>query len=143
MTINQISLFVENLQGRLADVTELLGRAGIDLRAMSLADTRDFGVLRIIVDNPQGAEQVLREAGYVFSITPVLAVSIADAPGSLGQILRTVADAGVAVEYLYAFVTRKAGNAGVVLRADDNGRAARALSEGGIKTVGPEELFAS
>jgi hypothetical protein len=109
---------------------------------MSLADTRDFGVLRIIVDNPQGAEQVLREAGYVFSITPVLAVSIADTPGSLGQILRTVANAGVGVEYLYAFVTRKAGNAGVVLRADDNGRAARALAEDGIKTVGPEELFA-
>ena len=143
MTINQISLFVENLHGRLADVTELLGRAGIDLRAMSLADTRDFGVLRIIVDNPQGADQVLRDAGYVFSITPVLAVSIADTPGSLGQILRTLANAEIGVEYLYAFVTRKAGNAGVVLRADDNGHAARTLAESGIKTVGPEELFAS
>jgi hypothetical protein len=84
----------------------------------------------------------LREAGYVVSITPVLAVAMADAPGSLGRILRIVAGAGVSVEYLYAFITRKAGNAGVILRTDDNGRAADALAGQGIKPAGQEELFA-
>jgi hypothetical protein len=141
MTIDQLSVFVENGPGKLADVTKILGNAGVDLRAMSIADTRDFGILRIIVDDAYGALSALKEADYIVSVTKVLAVEIGDKPGGLAAVLAFLADAGVSVEYLYAFVSQKAGNAYVILRVEDNDKAVAVLSDSGVNTVGAEDLF--
>lgn len=140
MTIDQLSVFVENKPGHLLEITETLGGAGIDLRALSIGDTAEFGVLRLIVSEADRALSVLREAGFAVSLTQVLAVSLADTPGSLSKILRVIAGAGINVEYLYAFVTRKSGGAYVVFRVEDNTAAAALLDKNGIVPVGPEEL---
>ncbi|MDR1194659.1 MAG: ACT domain-containing protein [Peptococcaceae bacterium] len=141
MTIDQISIFVENRPGRLAEVAEVLSAAGVDLRAMSIADTADFGILRVIVDEPARALEALRAAECVVSVTQVLAVSLADKPGSLAAVLRLLADGGVSIEYLYAFITREKGNAYVVFRLEDNDRAAAVLAAGGVEILGPEQVY--
>ncbi|MDR2770924.1 MAG: ACT domain-containing protein [Clostridiales Family XIII bacterium] len=141
MTIDQLSVFVENSPGRLAEITGILGDAGIDLRAMSIADTKDFGILRVIVSEPVRALEVLRAADCVVSVTPVLAVSIEDAPGSLSRVLRVLADAGISIEYIYAFITRKTGNAYVIFRVEDNERAIDAFAAHGVNTVGAAEIY--
>ncbi|MDR1321941.1 MAG: ACT domain-containing protein [Gracilibacteraceae bacterium] len=142
MAIEQISVFVENRPGALAEVTALLGGAGIDLRALSIADTENFGILRLIVSEPRRALEVLRAADYVGSATPVLAVSLADAPGSLAGVLRVLADAEINLEYLYAFITRQAGHAYVVLRVTDNDRAEAVFAEKGVEIADHGEIFA-
>jgi hypothetical protein len=142
MTIDQISVFVENEPGKLAAVTKILADAGVDLRAMSIADTRDFGILRVIVDDAYGAISALKDADYVVSVTKVLAVEIADKPGGLASVLAVLADAGVSVEYLYAFISRKEGNAYVILRVEDTDKAVAALSGKSVNTVCADELFA-
>ncbi|MDR3176299.1 MAG: ACT domain-containing protein [Desulfovibrio sp.] len=142
MSVDQISVFVENSPGRLAEVTEILGGAGIDLRAVSIADTADFGVLRIIAAEPLRAVELLRAANCVVSVTTVLAVALKDVPGSLAAVLRILADAGVSVEYLYAFITRKKGDAYVILRVEDNARTEKILSENGVRIVGGAEIYA-
>jgi hypothetical protein len=141
MTIDQLSVFLENNPGRLADVTRILGDAGIDLRAVSIADTADFGVLRLIVSEPRRALELMRAAGYVVSVTQVLAVPLEDRPGSLAAVLRILADAGMNVEYLYAFVTRKIGNAYVVFRLEDNERAMGIFAEKRVRTAGIDEIY--
>ncbi|MDR1490106.1 MAG: ACT domain-containing protein [Desulfovibrio sp.] len=142
MSIDQISVFVENSPGRLAEVTEIIGGAGIDLRAVSIADTADFGVLRIIAAEPLRAVELLRSANCVVSVTQVLAVALKDVPGSLAAVLRVLADAGVSIEYLYAFITRKKGDAYVILRVEDNARAEKILCEKGITLVDGAEIYA-
>ncbi|MDR1953703.1 MAG: ACT domain-containing protein [Clostridiales Family XIII bacterium] len=141
MTIDQISVFVENKPGRLAEITEILGAADIDLRAMSIADTADFGILRIIVSEPDRALEALKSANCVVSVTQVLAVAIEDAPGSLAKILRILADADVSVEYLYAFITHTEGHAYVILRVEDTGRATEVFAEHGVKTADSHEIY--
>ena len=141
MTINQISVFVENTPGHLAEITEILGNGGIDLRALSIADTKDFGVLRLIVDNPDKAVQILREAECIVSVTPVIAVAIEDKPGGLAKTLRVLSDEGISVEYAYAFIARKHDNAYVVLRVGENEQTEKLFNEKGIKTVSAEEIF--
>ncbi|MDR1496228.1 MAG: ACT domain-containing protein [Clostridiales Family XIII bacterium] len=141
MTIDQISVFVENEPGKLADVTKILADAGVDLRAMSIADTRDFGILRIIVDDTIGAVGALKNADYVTLLSKVIAVRIEDRPGGLAGVLAVLGDAGVSLEYLYAFVSRKEGNAYVILRVEDTEGAVEALSENHVPTVGADELF--
>jgi hypothetical protein len=141
MTIDQLSIFVENSPGRLADITGALGDAGVDLRAMSIADTKDFGILRVIVSEPARAGEALRAAGCVFSVTKVLAVPIEDKPGSLSRVLGILTEAGISIEYLYAFITRKKDNAYVIFRVEDNERAVAALAEHGVKTARAEEIY--
>ncbi|MDR1515691.1 MAG: ACT domain-containing protein [Synergistaceae bacterium] len=141
MTIEQISVFLENKPGRLAEITKILGDAGIDLRAMSLADTADFGVLRLMVDNPKRTLELLQSSGCVVSATQVLAVRIADRPGSLAAVLAVLADAKISVEYAYASITRNKENAYVIFRVDDNDRALAAFGESGIKAASAAELF--
>jgi hypothetical protein len=141
MTIDQLSVFVENEPGKLASVARVIGDAGVDLRAMSIADTRDFGILRVIVDDAYAATNALKEADFVVSVTKVVAVEIEDSPGGLADVLGILADAGISVEYLYAFVSQKAGNAYVILRVEDNDQAVSALDAVGVRTVGTEELF--
>lgn len=141
MTIDQVSVFVENKPGRLAEMIEMLGLKGIDLRAMSIADTSDFGILRLIVDKPALALEVLRNADCVTSVTQVIAVSVEDSPGSLAKILRILADTGVGIEYAYAFLTHQADKAYVIIRAEDNEKAAVVLTANGVKLATGDELY--
>jgi hypothetical protein len=108
---------------------------------MSIADTADFGILRVIVDEPERALAVLRAAECVVSVTQVLAVSLADEPGGLSRVLRLLADGGVSIEYLYAFITREKGDAYVVFRLEDNAKAEALLAANGIQTLGPERIY--
>jgi len=133
MIIKQLSVFVENKQGKLVDVLELLGKTNIDLRALSIADTADFGILRIIVDKSEEASTVLQKEGYIVRVTDVLGLSVPDTPGSLAKILRALSDKGINVEYTYAFVSHNKGEAYVVLRVENNEEAKRILAEQGIR----------
>jgi len=132
MIVDQISVFIENKVGALAEVTAVLGEKNIDMRALSLADTIEFGVLRMIVDDPDNALSMLREAGFVVSVTKILAVPIHDVPGGLARVLSILAENKVSVEYAYAFISRKQGNAYVILRVEDNDHARNLLIERGI-----------
>ncbi|MDR2163333.1 MAG: ACT domain-containing protein [Clostridiales Family XIII bacterium] len=143
MTIDQISVFVENEAGKLAGVTKVLADAGIDLRAMSIADTRDFGILRMIVDDTGGAIEALKAADYVTLTSKVIAAKIEDRPGGLASVLTALSEAGVSMEYLYAFVSRREGNAYVVLRVEDTEGAVSALRGKNVDLVGAEDLSAS
>ena len=140
MSVKQISVFMENKKGQLAEVTRYIAEHNVNLRALSVGDTQDFGILRIICENPDNAVQVLQNAGYLTMVTDVLATAISDEPGSLAAILDVLAEADVAVEYTYAFLSAKAG-AYMIFRVDDNQKAAAALAGAGIKTVDQEELF--
>ena len=132
MIVKQLSVFVENKQGKLVDILELLGKASIDLRALSIADTSDFGILRIIVDKSEEASTMLQKEGYIVRITDVLGMSVPDTPGSLAKILRALSDGGINVEYTYAFVSHDKGKAYVVLRVENNEEANKILAKEGI-----------
>ena len=142
MTVKQISVFVENEAGRLAEITRILYENNIDLRALSIAETRDFGVLRLIVDDTYKTACILKEAGYIVSITPVLAVAISDEPGSLCKILQILSDNDVSLEYTYAFTTSRQGLAYMVFRVEDHERAAQVLSQQGVKLLCQEQFDA-
>ncbi|HOV42587.1 MAG TPA: ACT domain-containing protein, partial [Syntrophothermus lipocalidus] len=118
--VKQISVFLENKAGRLASVTRVLGDAGINIRALSIADTSDFGVLRLIVNDPDKAYRILKEAGFTVSQTDVVAVSVPDRPGGLAEILEVMAEADINIEYLYAFIGTTARNALVIFKVEDN-----------------------
>ena len=135
MTVKQISVFVENKAGRLAELTDYLNQHGIDMRALSIAEAEDFGVVRMIVDDAYKTSCVLKEAGYVVSITPVLAVEIPDEPGSLYKIMKILGDGGVNLEYPYAFLTRKQNTAYIILRVENNEKAVEVLGRQGIHTI--------
>jgi hypothetical protein len=141
MTIKQISVFLENRAGQLAEFTDILSKNGIDMRALSIAETRDFGIVRVIVDDPYKTACVLKEADYVFSITPVLGVAVSDEPGSLNKILHVLGENKINLEYSYAFITRKKDLAYMILRVEDNEKAIEALSKNNIKLVEQDELY--
>ena len=141
MKVQQISIFVENTPGRLAEVTRLLGEAGVNIRALSLADTSDFGVLRLIVDNIDGAKAVLAEHRFTVTKTDVVAVEVPDRPLGLAEILRILDSAGVSVEYLYAFVERREENAVIIFRFDNVDAAVKVLQEAGIKILPGESVY--
>ena len=128
MIIKQISLFMENSTGRLAGATDLLAEAKINLRAISIADTTEFGIQRLIADQPEKAVKLLKEAGFAARETDVIAVEIADEPGSLARIMALFRDEGVGIEYLYASLEHRAGKAVIVMKVD-NSVAALALLE--------------
>lgn len=132
MLIKQISVFVENKEGRLAEITETIAKAGVDIRALSIADTTDFGILRLIVDKPHETEKVLRDSGFTVSVTSVIAVGIDDVPGGFAKPMRVLANAHIDVEYMYAFISRDTKKAYVILRVNDNATAAKALEEAEI-----------
>lgn len=132
MLIKQISVFVENKEGRLAEITEKIAAAGVDIRALSIADTTDFGILRLIVDRPEETEKTLREEGFTVSVTNVIAVGIDDVPGGFAKPMRVLADSHIDVEYMYAFISRDTKKAYVILRVNDNETAAKALEKAGI-----------
>ena len=138
MIIKQISVFVENKAGRLAEITTLLAEAGVDIRALSVADTNDFGILRLIVNDPDKAEEMLKEHGYTVALTKVLAIGIHDQPGGLADPMKTLFEHHISVEYMYAFISKSVDTAYVILRVEDNERAAQVLQESGVKLV-PED----
>jgi hypothetical protein len=142
MKVEQISIFHENKSGRLAEVTSVLSKAGINIRALSLADTADFGILRLIVDKTDRAKEVLKQNGFAVSKTEVIGVEVPDRPGGLAEILGVLQAAGVNVEYMYAFVQRTGDNAIIVFRFDELDKAIQTLTGGGIRVLRGEELSA-
>ena len=120
MAIKQLSVFLENRHGTLIEVTDLLAKEGIDIRAMSLADTQDFGILRLIVNDPVAAKTALAKIGFVATVNEVTAVAINDNPGALSRVIHVLADNDVNIEYMYAFLSTHNGNAYVVFRVADN-----------------------
>ncbi len=141
MKIQQLSIFLENRAGRLAYVTNLLAEAGINLLALSLADTTDFGILRLIVDDPEKARKVLREHQVICMVNSVTAVEVADEPGGLARLLNLMAEKGVNVEYMYAFSQRQTGRAALIFRFDDADKAVAAFKEAGINVFAHTELL--
>ncbi len=135
MSLKQLTVFVENQQGALVDITEVLAARGINLRALSIADTRDFGLLRLIVNDTDAAAAALKEKGYLLKITDVVGVKIGDAPGKLSTALAVLDKAQVNVEYLYAFMARTEKHAYVVLRPTDNAAAQTALEAAGFHLI--------
>ena len=140
--IKQISLFVENRPGRTAKVAKTLSDAGVNIRALTIAEAGDFGVIRMVVDNPENGYQVLRQKGFTVSMTDVLAVEMKDAPGGLYEIVNTLGESNVNVDYAYAFVTAKAQKAMLILRVDDIALARKALAGKGVKIATKEEIQA-
>lgn len=142
MKVEQISIFLENKSGRLAEVAEALAKAGINIRALSLADTTDFGILRLIVNDTERAKAVLRDNGFTVGKTEVVAVEVADQPGGLARILNVMKTHDINVEYMYAFVQKSGGNAIIIFRFDETETAIEALREAGIRILGGEEIYA-
>ena len=140
MSVRQISVFVENRPGSLLAMTTVLGENGIDMRAFSLAETSDFGIARFIVDDTDKTAAVLREAGFVLSVTPVLGVAIPDVPGGLNQVLSVLRDAQVNVEYMYAFLGGRQNRAYMIFKVTDEKSAAFVLNSAGARLVDQEEL---
>ncbi len=141
MPIKQISVFLENKCGRLASVTRTLGNHEINIRAFSIADTTDFGILRLIVNQPEEAYRVLRSEGFTVSITDVIAVQIPDRPGGLADILELMQEAGVNIEYMYAFVEKVSLDALAVFRVESVAAAIKLMRERGIKVLSGSEVY--
>ncbi len=142
MTAVQISVFLENKSGRLAELTSALSKASVNIRALSLAETIDYGVLRLIVDRPAAARKALGEAGFTVTETEVVAVEMPDRPGGLADIVALVTQSNLNIEYLYAFVGQRGENAVVIFRIDDVKAALAALQQGGARILSADELSA-
>ena len=135
MAIKQLTVFVQNKKGTVVSVTDILSKNNINLRALSIAETQDFGILRLIVNDEKAAEAVLRENGYLIKVIDVVGVKIGDAPGKLTEALDVLDKADINVEYLYAFMARTEKHAYVVLRVEDNAKAEEALVNAGFKMI--------
>jgi len=141
MKVEQISIFIENKSGRLAEITRILGEAGINIRALSLADTSDFGILRLIVNDGAKANAVLKEHGFTVSMTEVVAVEVPDRPGGLSAILQALDLKEINVEYMYAFVERCGGNAVIIFRFDETDKAIAALQSQNFSILEGNRLY--
>lgn len=141
MRVKQISLFLENKTGRLLEVMETLSNKHINIRALSIADTTDFGILRLIVNEPKLAYDILKEQGFTVSTTDVIAVEVDDEPGGLGRALKALEDSGINIEYVYAFVEKSTDKALVVFRVEDVEGAIDLLTANGINTLSGEEVY--
>ena len=130
--VRQISVFVENKPTKLAEAMKLLKNSKINIRAMALADTKDFGILRLIVNDTEKTVDILRGASYAVTVTEVVAISIPDSPGQLSRVLDVLGDSGVNIEYLYAFIGKSDRSVSFVIRVDDNDNASSALNDAGI-----------
>ncbi len=142
MRVEQISVFLENKAGRLSEVTGILTEAAINIRALSLADTSDFGILRLIVNDHVKAVEALKKHGFTVGKTDVVAVEVDDRPGGLHHILQILFKANVNVEYMYAFVQQSGNNAVIIFRFDNLDEAVKVLLENGVKVIDGERLYA-
>lgn len=141
MKIHQLSLFLENKPGRLSEPCKMLAKAGINILTLSLADTQQFGILRIIVRDWQKAKDVLEEAGCVVNVTEVVATEVEDRPGGLAEVLTTIEDGNINIEYMYAFTFRTGDKAVLVFRFNDPDGAVNVLRAKGINVIGGVELY--
>lgn len=141
MYIKQISVFVENRLGRLVEITRKVADAGIDLRAVSLADTSDFGILRLIVDNPEAAEKVLKDAGHTVALTDVIAIGVKDIPGEFCNMLELLSQQNINVEYMYAFTGNHAGTAYVIMKLDNLEEGIELLKKSPVTILKPEDVY--
>lgn len=135
MSINQLTVFVENKQGAMVSITDTLAQNNVNLRALSIAETQDFGILRLIVNDEKAAIDALSEKDYLIKITEVVGVKIGDAPGKLTAALGVLDKAGINVEYMYAFMARTEKHAYVVLRVEDNDTAEKILEDAGFHLI--------
>ncbi|HHW32437.1 MAG TPA: ACT domain-containing protein [Clostridiaceae bacterium] len=135
MLVKQISIFLENKSGRLAEVTKILGDNNIDISALSIADTTDFGILRIIVNDPEKAEEILTANGYAVSSTSVIAIAVPDEPGGLAKALEVIASHNIGIEYMYAFVGKCTNEAMVILRVENPESVVDILTKNDIKVL--------
>ena len=140
MTVEQISVFVENRSGQLGDVTRVLEKAGINIRALSLSDTTDFGVLRLMADDTEKARDALAAAGFTVGTTPVVAVDVADEPGGLGRVLSVLSEHGINVEYLYPYTQQESTRATIIFRFDRTEEAVNVLESRGFRVLGPKDI---
>lgn len=141
MKVEQISVFLENKPGALAEVTRILGESGVNIRALSLADTKDFGILRLIVNDNEKALEILGRKGLTVRKTEVVAVEVPDRPGGLAEILRVLFEADINVEYLYAFVQQSGENAIIIFRFDETDRAISVLSEKKVRILDGKKVY--
>jgi len=141
MKVEQISIFLENKPGGLEHITRVLKDANINIRALSLADTSDFGILRLIVNDVTGAEKALNASGFTVRLTPVVAVEVPDRPGGLHGILAVLLKKNINVEYTYAFVDRSGENALIIFRFDRTDEAIEVLRENGITVLPGERVY--
>jgi hypothetical protein len=142
MRVEQISVFLENKAGRLAEVARILADAGINIRALSLADTSDFGILRLIVNDNNKAKEALKQHGFTVGKTDVVAVEVEDRPGGLHRILDVLFKSNVNVEYMYAFVQQSGSNAVIIFRFDNLDEAVKVLRANGVPVIEGEKLYA-
>ncbi len=140
MKVTQISVFLENRKGRLAEVTSMLGEGGVNIRALTIAETDEFGVLRIVVDAPEKALEMMRAHRFVATVTDIVAVEVDDKPGGLAAVLGAVNDAGLNIEYMYGFVEKKTDRALMVFRFDEPDRALEVLGKKGLHVVGQSDI---
>ena len=140
MNIHQISVFLENRTGQLAEITRLLAEKHIDIRAISIAETNDYGLVRLIVDDTFKASNILLAHGDIVSVTPVWAVEVPDRPSGLADLLAVLAEAKVAVEYMYSLFTHKEGMAYMVLRIHDEAKFVAAMEKNGMKIMSADQL---
>ncbi len=140
MKVDQIAVFLENKSGRLAAITKALSDNNINIRALSVADTADFGILRLIVDDTDKATRVLKEEGFTVAKGVVIAVEVADKPGGLAKVLSVLHEAAINVEYMYAFVEKSEENAVLIFRFDDPDMAITILQNAGVKILTSQEV---
>ncbi len=141
MLVKQISVFVENKSGRLAEIIGILGKNGIDISALSIADTTDFGILRLIVNDPPKAEKVLKENGMVVKTTEVIAMAVEDQPGGLAKALDIISGAGLTIEYMYAFIGKSDVGALVIVRVDKPEEAVKLMEESGVNIIDAKDVY--
>jgi len=140
MNVKQVAVFLEHKPGRLADISHCLAENNVNIRALSLADTTDFGILRLVADNTEKAQKVLKENGFTVGVTEVIGVAAEDKPGGMDKILQVTSKAALNIEYMYAF-TQKSGESGILLfKFDDPEKAMAAFNEAGIKILSGEEV---
>ena len=141
MLIKQISIFIPNKKGSLSQLTDILIARNIDIRAIAVFDTAEFGILRIVVDDPDRAVEILKEEGIVAKVSRVIAVEPEDKPGSLNEIFSVLRDADINIEYIYSFIMRKKEMPFIVLKVDDQERAVDELTVHGINVINKEEIY--
>lgn len=134
-TISQMSIFIENTKGRLAEVCELLGNNNINIKALTIAESPEFGILRVVLNDTETAKKVLKENGFIATIAPVIAVEVSDTPGGLAKALRVLADNNINLEYMYGFVEKASEKALMVLKFDNVEKAVEVLQKNNIPIV--------
>jgi hypothetical protein len=142
MLIKQISIFIPNKKGSLSELTDILVAQGIDIRAIAVFDTSEFGILRIVVDDPDRAVEILNKEGVVAKVSKVIAVEPEDKPGSLNQIFTILRDADINIDYIYSFIMRKKEMPYIVLKVDEQEKAVEVLTSNGINVINKEEVYA-